>query len=241
MINFGISSKDGIKYVYVSDSDTGEAYSIPFMEMLIVSDYLYEKEVSFKSYDKFGSCDIYASYDCTTDVYKVLIEICGVYLWDYSKSSYENVWSSLSSLIKNGVEDIKTNVYLCGRQFYITPELYLCTDTLYRGYKNDYYVGADIYFRVYPLCDSSNYILTCRSLVRGFSFFVVFNRETSKRVVTGGGNFFDFVFLSKDKRVECHISILHSGLLINNVPFVLERAEAKSLKKYLSRFVGNKV
>ena len=260
MINFGISCKDALKYVYVSDSNTGEAYSIPFKEMLIVTDSVYEKKVSFKSYDTFWPCDIHASYDCITDGYKVLIKICGVSMWDYSQISYENVVTSLSKLIKNGIESVETNVYLLGRQFYIAPTLELYTDTLVKSCEtgkyihnctNTYYVAqwsdtatcrdTGLYFHVYPTCDSSNFILACRSLVGGFSFFVVFDRETSRRVVTGGGNFFDFVFLDKTKIVECRIGISHNNLLINNIPFVMPRGEAKHLKKFLSRLVDIKV
>ena len=260
MINFGISCKDALKYVYVSDSNTGEAYSIPFNEMLVVTDSVYEKKVSFKNYDAFGSCDIHASYDYITDGYKVLIKICGVSMWDYSQISYENVVTSLSRLIKNVIESVETNVYLLGRQFYISPTLGLYTDTLVKSCEtgkyihnceNTYYVAqwldtatcrdTGLYFHVYPTCDSSKFILTCRSLVGGFSFFAVFDKETSRRVVTGGGNFFDFVFLYKAKIVECRIGISHNNLLINNIPFAMSRGEAKHLKKFLSRLVDIKV
>lgn len=69
----------------------------------------------------------------------------------------------------------------------------------------------------------------------------MFNRYMSKRIVDGGGNVFRYEFTCGRNIEGLTIEIVHNNLLINNIPFVMPRGEAKHLKKFLSRLVDIKV
>lgn len=270
MVNFGISCKDKVKYIYVADSVTGEAYSIPFVSLVVVKDTLWEREVSFQG--EFGSCNIYTCFNCITGGHYVTVSICGVRMRDFSKKSYTSVYTLLDKVCSSynsdtnsfsKFRDFERNIYLSDKQFYITSKLGLYTSMLVqdcsvgkyvhgRKDSNSYYVAqwfdtlscrdVGLYFHTYYVGDSNeDIILTCQSIRYRFSVFFRFNRRRSIRLVSGGGNVFRYEFICLRNTGGLTIDIAHNDLLINNVPFVLTKGEAKSLKKFLSRLVDNKV